>query len=71
VERVIEVPVPTIKAPPMLSAVLVVVMLLDKVAAPDVENPPGAVIAPVAPLVNTPELVTATAPVAVKALLTV
>ena len=69
----IEVPVPTIRAPDMVKAVLVVVILLDKVAAPDVVNPPGAVMAPVAPLVNIPELVTATMPAAaaVKVLLTV
>ena len=62
-----------VRAPPMLKVVLVVVMLLDKVAAPEVENPPGAVMAPVAPLVNIPELVTAMAPepVEAKVLLTV
>ena len=69
-ERTIDLPSPIVRAPPMLSAVLVVVMLLDRVAAPDVENPPGAVMAPVAPRVNIPELVTATAPVAVKLLFT-
>ena len=60
------------RLPPMLKVVLVVVMLLPKVTAPEVENPPGAVIVPVAPLVNIPELVTATAPAAaaVKELLT-
>ena len=44
-----------------------------QVAAPEVENPPGAVMAPVAPLVNIPELVTAMAPepVEAKVLLTV
>lgn len=35
---------------------LVVVMLLDRFTAPEVEKGPRAVMAPVAPMVNTPEL---------------
>jgi hypothetical protein len=58
---------PIIRFPPMVNAPEPeVVMLFDKVAAPEVENPPGATMAPVA--VNIPELVTATAPAAVKVL---
>ena len=68
--RVTEVVSPITRLPPILRAVLVVVMLLDSVAAPDVENPVGAMMAPVPPRVNIPEFVTATAPVAVKLLLT-
>mgnify|MGYP007099595718 CR=1 FL=1 len=50
----------------------VVVILFARLAAPDVENPAGAVMAPAALKVNSPELVTATAPpeAAVKLLLT-
>ena len=61
------------RAPPILKVVLVVVMLLPKVAAPEVENPPGAVMAPPVLRVKTPVLVTAIAPepVAAKVLLTV
>ena len=61
-----------VNAPPMLKAVFVVVILLARRAAPDVENPPGAVMAFAALKVNSPELVTATAPPepAVKLLLT-
>ena len=61
-----------VNAPPMLKAVFVVVILLARRAAPDVENPAGAVIMPVAALVKVPELVTAIAPAAaaVKLLLT-
>jgi len=55
-----------VNAPPILKVVLVVVILLDRLAAPVVENPPGAVIVPIRRLVNRPELVTAIAPVAVK-----
>ena len=63
---------PITRLPPIVSAVLVVVMLLDSVTAPDVENPAGATMAPVAPFVNMPELVTAIAPpaAAVKLLFT-
>ena len=59
-----------VNVPPMLSVVLVVVILLARLTAPDVENPPGAMIAPAEDRVNNPELVTATAPVAVRLLLT-
>ena len=61
-----------VNAPPILKVVLVVVILLARLAAPVVEKPPGAVITPVAALVNSPELVTATAPpeAAVKLLFT-
>ena len=58
------------KVLPKERRVLVVVMLLARLAAPLVEKPPGAVIAPVAFLVKSPELVTATAPVEVRLLLT-
>ena len=61
---------PITRLPPIDRVVLVVVMLLDSVTAPVVENPPGATIAPVAPLVNIPEFVTAIAPVEVKLLFT-
>jgi len=50
--------------------VAVVEMFAARFAAPVVLNPPGAVIVPTAFLVNTAELVTATAPVAVKLLFT-
>ena len=61
-----------VNAPPILSVVLVVVMLLARFAAPDVENPLGAVIAPAEDRVNKPEFVTAIAPpaAAVKLLFT-
>ena len=59
-----------VNVPPILKVVLVVVILLARLASPEVENPPGATIAPVVPNVNNPELVTAMAPVAVKLLLT-
>ena len=59
-----------VNVPPILKVVFVVVILLAKLAAPEVENPPGATIAPVADNVNNPELVTAIAPVVVKLLLT-
>ena len=61
-----------VKVPPMLKVVLVVVILLAKLALPVVENPLGAVMAPVEDSVNNPELVTAMAPplAAVKLLLT-
>ena len=73
--KVIVVPLPSRKAPPPEQRVmseLVVDILLKSVVAPDVENPVGAVIAPVALLVKMPELVTAIAPpaAAVKLLLT-
>ncbi len=68
--RVTEAASPITRLPPILSVLLVVVMLLDRVAAPDVENPLGAIMAPVAPLVNIPELVTPTPVVAVKLLFT-
>jgi hypothetical protein len=61
---------PIVNAPPMLNAVLVVVMLLDKLTSPEVLKPPVAVIAPVAPFVNVPLLVTAVAPEEVKVLFT-
>ena len=63
---------PSTRLLPILMRAFVVDILLDKVAAPDVENPAGAIIAPVAPLVKMPELVTAIAPpaAAVKLLLT-
>ena len=59
-----------VNVPPILKVVLVVVILLARLAAPEVENPVGAVIAPVADSVNNPELVTVIAPVVVKLLLT-
>jgi hypothetical protein len=59
-----------VKAPPILSAVLVVVMLFAKLTAPVVLKPPVAVMAPVAPFVNVPLLVTATLPVDAKLLFT-
>lgn len=70
--RVIDLLTPTRRFPPIVNAVLVVVMLEDVVTAPEVEKPPGDTMAPVDPLVNTPELVTATAPpaAAVKLLFT-
>jgi hypothetical protein len=45
---------------------LVVVMLLARLTAPEAENPPGAVMAPVEFFVNVPELVTDMAPVDVR-----
>ena len=59
-----------VKAPPMLKALFAIVMLLAKFASPEVLKPPLAVIAPVAPFVNVPLLVTAIAPVAAKLLFT-
>jgi hypothetical protein len=59
-----------VKAPPILKVVFVVVMLFAKFTAPVVLKPPGAVMAPVAPFVNVPLLVTATLPVDVKLLFT-
>ena len=61
-----------VNAPPILRVVLVVVILLARLAAPDVENPLGAVIAPAEDRVNVPELVTVMAPpaAAVKLLFT-
>jgi hypothetical protein len=59
-----------VRLPPILKALFVVVMLLAKFAAPVVLKPPAAVIAPVAPFVNVPLLVTATLPVDVKLLFT-
>jgi hypothetical protein len=59
-----------VKAPPILKVVLVVVMLFAKLTAPVVLKPPAAVMAPVAPFVNVPLLVTATLPVDVKLLFT-
>ena len=59
-----------VNVPPILKVVLVVVILLARLTLPEVENPLGATIAPVADSVNNPELVTAMAPVAVKLLLT-
>ncbi len=44
----------------MLRPVFVVVILLAKLAAPVVLNPPGAVITPVDPLVKSPEFVITT-----------
>ena len=61
---------PSVRLPPMVKAVLVVVMSLDKVAAPVVLNPPAASILPAALNVNVPLLVTATAPVASRLLFT-
>ena len=51
---------PRIVAPPIVKSVLVVVILFDSVAAPVVLKPLGAITAPVAPLVNSPELVITT-----------
>ena len=51
----------------MLRVVLVVVMLLARLTAPDVLKPPGAVIAPVELLVRVPLFVTAIAPAPVDA----
>ena len=68
--RTTVIPSPITRLPPILSAVLVVVMLLDSATAPVVENPLGATIAPVPPFVNIPEFVTATAPIDVKLLFT-
>jgi len=73
--RVVVTPLPIVRAPPPVQrfmSELVVEMLLERVVTPDVENPAGAVIAPAALKVNSPELVTATAPpeAAVKLLLT-
>ena len=61
-----------VNAPPIDKVLLVVVILFAKLAAPVVENPPGAVIAPVALKLKTPVLVTAIAPpaAAVKLLFT-
>ena len=74
--RVDVTPVPIVRAPPPLHRLIrpfVVEIELESVVTPVVEKPePELVseIAPVAPLVNVPELVTATAPVeAVKLLL--
>src|SRR5687768_13340341 len=66
VESVTSVPSAIVSAPPMLSSVLVVVTLFASDTGPLVEKPPGAVIAPVGPLVKVPEFVTASAPVVVK-----
>ena len=70
--KVTEAASPITRLLPILMRAFVVDILLDKVAAPDVEKPAGAVIVPVAPLVKMPELVTAIAPpaAAVKLLLT-
>ena len=62
-ERVTEAPSAMVNAPPILNVALVVVILLARFAAPVVEKPPAAVMAPVEFLVNKPELVMATAPV--------
>ena len=59
-----------VKAPPMKSAELVVVILAAKLTSPEVLKPAGATIFPVEFFVNVPLLVTETAPVAVKLLLT-
>jgi hypothetical protein len=58
-------PCASTRLPPMESAVLAVVMFAARFTAPVVENPPGAIIVPVAFLVKMPELVTAMAPLAV------
>ena len=64
------VPSAKVKELPILKRVLVVVILLAKLTAPEVENPPVAVILPVEFLVKVPELVTAMAPVEVRLLFT-
>jgi hypothetical protein len=80
VPLIVSVPVPEVKTgeaaeemtklPPIVKSVSVVVILFANVAAPVVLNPLGAVIAPVAPFVKMPLLVTAIAPVAAKLLFT-